>query len=488
MQTYGRIRGGVLAGALLSVTLRNQLRPGGMRSGQSQPTAFLSLLTVVRQESAAIVEWVEHHLVEGIEFIWVVDDSSTDRTVAALAPFTQGTYYATGLPGCGGRQRLARCYGPRVEVIPGSTPNRSHHASAYHSAAFEEAVLSATRHTRWLALLDTDEFLWATRMNETASQALAAIVDRGLADDPSRTVGQVMVNWRTMAGYHRRQPSCMAGAFRERRRDQPLRGRYFFRRVCPEVAHARGWSTNNFKGVFWTFGKPIALATAVEWLHPFARDLGETAVHVHWHPWKRRPGQRSSSGQPVSNSSSKRPSMCHESRDPARYQSDQYRTVEADGSRRRSLYPLGTPYDRADLDSVTGFRLAINHYKFRSYEWYHSVKACRGHVNDPLSNNNKSASSLPPSGYAADQWLRRILGACVPSRQLANKRALMATAPDAWKYSHCKIWDGTTVDIDRPCAVISSEVLDDTQTDQASSGNSTALGMKRRKTYTPRGL
>ena len=406
---------------------------------------FLSLISVVRQESAAIVEWVEHHLVEGVEFIWVVDDTSDDRTVTALAPFTQTAYYAAGLPGCGGPERLASCYGQRVEVLDAGG-NRSNNTSSYVSRGFQEAVLRAERNTQWLALIDTDEFLWGTRVGETASQALAAVVNRAaeLTDDPSQTVGQVMVSWRKMTGYHPRQPSCMVGAFLNRQQD-----RYLSRRgatsVDPRVSQARGWNASTFAGVRSAVGKPIALAAAVDWLpelhdRPLSKAYSTTAMQVHCHPWKRKYW-----ASPRSIATSRI-----------------YRTVEADGGIRRSSNLLVTPYDDADHD--TGFRLAISHFVVRSYEWYHSVKACRGHVNNPLGKNDGFKSIQPPSGQVINEWLEHHLVGTVPDGRLAKKRAMLATSPDAWKYSHCKTWDGTTVDIDRPCAVISRSALDDVKT------------------------
>lgn len=87
--------------------------------------------TTVRNEGPYLAEWIEFHRLQGVDHFVLFNDNSTDETVTVLEK-----YIRTGL----------------VEYRPG----------IYQNSA-QNAILEMARgRTEWLALIDADEFLFAT--------------------------------------------------------------------------------------------------------------------------------------------------------------------------------------------------------------------------------------------------------------------------------------------------------------------------------------
>ncbi len=109
-------------------------------------------------------EWIEYHLLVGVEHFWLYDDSSTDHWREVLDRFI----------GAG-----------TVEVIPCSLPRVGSHNDR-QVVSFQDAVARARGRARWLALIDTDEFL-LPRQDATVTECL----ERHFSD-----ASAVYVNWR----------------------------------------------------------------------------------------------------------------------------------------------------------------------------------------------------------------------------------------------------------------------------------------------------
>jgi hypothetical protein len=92
---------------------------------------YLSILALVKNETAYLAEWLEYHLIVGVDKFWIVDNDSSDNPGAFLAP-----YIAAGL------------------VNFTSWPGRGQHYQIYHALC---PMLN--NETFWLALIDVDEFL-----------------------------------------------------------------------------------------------------------------------------------------------------------------------------------------------------------------------------------------------------------------------------------------------------------------------------------------
>jgi|GEM_PF-6480732 len=48
---------------------------------------FLSVICIFKNESASIVEWIEHNLAEGVEHFHMIDNGSIDDTIEKLQPY-----------------------------------------------------------------------------------------------------------------------------------------------------------------------------------------------------------------------------------------------------------------------------------------------------------------------------------------------------------------------------------------------------------------
>jgi hypothetical protein len=92
---------------------------------------YLSVLAVIRNEGPYLAEWIEYHLIVGVEHFWVVDNNSTDSPLEVL-----GRYIALGL------------------VDFSANPGYSQQVNSYNFLRDRVARLSF-----WIAPIDIDEFL-----------------------------------------------------------------------------------------------------------------------------------------------------------------------------------------------------------------------------------------------------------------------------------------------------------------------------------------
>jgi hypothetical protein len=88
-------------------------------------------MAIVYNEARYITEWIEYHLLVGVEHFWLGDNLSTDNTTAVLAP-----YLTAGIVTC--------------SVVSG----------AFQQRRFYNDLLPLVRGaTFWIAVIDVDEFL-----------------------------------------------------------------------------------------------------------------------------------------------------------------------------------------------------------------------------------------------------------------------------------------------------------------------------------------
>ena len=100
----------------------------------------LSIGTMMKNEEHVIVEWITHHKNHGIDHFYIFDDSSDDKSVDLLKPYIESgivTFFTDKVNYYLGRQR------------------------DIYNTYFLPIVNK--RETKWLIMLDLDEFLWSPK-------------------------------------------------------------------------------------------------------------------------------------------------------------------------------------------------------------------------------------------------------------------------------------------------------------------------------------
>ena len=97
----------------------------------TNPDIYLSVACIAKDEAKYLKEWIEYHKIVGVERFYFYDNESTDNTREVLEPYIKN----------------------------GTVIYRYVEGKAMQSPVFQDAVLKARGHTRWLALIDLDEFI-----------------------------------------------------------------------------------------------------------------------------------------------------------------------------------------------------------------------------------------------------------------------------------------------------------------------------------------
>ncbi len=99
----------------------------------------LSICAVTQDEGRWLKEWIEYHLLTGVEHFWIYDNNSKDNSIEVLKPYIQ-----QGI----------------VELF--DWPLSTHNHLAYLNmqiGAYNDVLKFATGKTEWLAFIDIDEFI-----------------------------------------------------------------------------------------------------------------------------------------------------------------------------------------------------------------------------------------------------------------------------------------------------------------------------------------
>lgn len=123
----------------------------------------LALVSVFQNEAAWLREWLEFHLLCGVQHALLYDNQSTDASLEVLKP-----YVARGL----------------VTIIPWPGP----FTGAHMIGAFHNGVTRMRGVARWVACIDTDEFLVSP--TEPNLVALLADYERRVPN-----IGALSANW-----------------------------------------------------------------------------------------------------------------------------------------------------------------------------------------------------------------------------------------------------------------------------------------------------
>lgn len=97
----------------------------------------LSVGAIFKNESHALVEWIEHYLFHGVEHFYLIDDNFTDGGYELIKPFIQ-----KGIVDYVKENNLPMKVGRMQD-------------------AYDRHVLPRLKETEWLLICDLDEFIWS---------------------------------------------------------------------------------------------------------------------------------------------------------------------------------------------------------------------------------------------------------------------------------------------------------------------------------------
>lgn len=171
-----------------------------LRHDHTAPRYYLAVCAIAKNEGPYFQEWIEWHRKQGVEKFYIYDNESTDTTRQVLAPYVE-----SGL--------VDYCYWP---------------GERQQLAAYDNCFDTHRLETRWLAVIDLDEFIVPVR-------------DRNIPDFLHRMecFSSVEINWLIYGsgGAKTRLPGGMMERFRKHSRPENRLNRHVKsivdpRRVC----------------------------------------------------------------------------------------------------------------------------------------------------------------------------------------------------------------------------------------------------------------
>ena len=102
---------------------------------------YLSILAMFKNEATIMKEWLDHHIAHGVDHFYLIDDNSVDNVYDIMDPYLEKGYVSF---------HKAPDIGSGYRQI-----------AAYHRI-FSDFILSKNE-SRWVAILDLDEFLYSPR-------------------------------------------------------------------------------------------------------------------------------------------------------------------------------------------------------------------------------------------------------------------------------------------------------------------------------------
>jgi hypothetical protein len=174
-----RLRHIVREGLLLRYLVKRLKYLGGTGKPKDFP-CYLVIVAIVRNEAEYIVEWLEYHLLMGIEKIYIYDNDSEDNLKEVITPYiNEGIVKYIFWPSKG-----LRCFEYNVQKKEWGI--RSDWVNKIQHSAYQNAMKRLEDTAYWVAFIDIDEFLVPASKN-TISETLMGF--EGLPG--------VAVNWLT---------------------------------------------------------------------------------------------------------------------------------------------------------------------------------------------------------------------------------------------------------------------------------------------------
>ncbi len=120
----------------------------------------LSVVAILKNEAPYLQEWLDYHLIAGVDHFYLYDNDSPDNQAEVVAP-----YVAAGL----------------VDYIPAP-------GSAMQMPVYNDAVKRFKFFNRYMAFIDGDEFIFPK-----SNRNIIEVVDEILSRDSN--AGGLMINW-----------------------------------------------------------------------------------------------------------------------------------------------------------------------------------------------------------------------------------------------------------------------------------------------------
>lgn len=122
----------------------------------------LSVVAIIKNEGQYIEEWVRYHIIAGVQRFYLYDNDSSDNTKSVLKKYIDAGY---------------------VTLIPFP-------GIAMQLAAYNDAINKFKYKTKYMAIIDADEFLYSCDQNISVREGIDGI----FASYPQ--AGGIAVNWR----------------------------------------------------------------------------------------------------------------------------------------------------------------------------------------------------------------------------------------------------------------------------------------------------
>lgn len=187
---------------------------------------FLSAVIIIKNEKDYIREWIEYHLLIGVEHFYIFDNESTDDVLEVLQPYIDQDIVSYTYVEGGKKQ------------IP----------------AYVSTMLNNYKETNWLAILDADEFLVSTG-DEDIKEFLKKT---------SFFTSQLLLGWMVFgsSGQKNREPGLVTQRFRWHASDdfvadyKPIvRPERYLRMKIPHWVDVLGKTVDENRQIIWDYPK-----------------------------------------------------------------------------------------------------------------------------------------------------------------------------------------------------------------------------------------
>lgn len=121
---------------------------------------YLSVVSIFKNESDIMKEWIEHYLMEGVDHFYLIDNGSTDNYQEILEPYI------------------------KEQLVDLNIDNRPHLQEKHYNSYYLDKV---KKESEWVIIVDFDELIYSRKQFKTISDYLKSLL---------QNVAQVYVTWK----------------------------------------------------------------------------------------------------------------------------------------------------------------------------------------------------------------------------------------------------------------------------------------------------
>lgn len=148
----------------------------------------LAVVAILKNEGSYLKEWLDYHLLAGVDHFYLYDNDSSDNYNEIIAPYVEAGLVTT-------------------KIFPGSS---------MQFAAYDDAVLNYRFHCRYMAFIDLDEFIFP----KNTSDEITATLDEILKNFPEAS--GVAINWQLFGSNGHDKADYTRGALEKFTRRAPI--------------------------------------------------------------------------------------------------------------------------------------------------------------------------------------------------------------------------------------------------------------------------